>query len=162
MATAAQLRAQEKYDKNHTKTILLKLNLTNDADILSKLDDTDNKQGYIKRLLRQDIRGNGAVLSVDSLRYIIKPIAKRHHIERVYLFGSYARGQANEHSDIDLVIEGGNIESVSKYEELKEELGNAFGKNVDLVMYEAIIGNSSRSGKRFMAHFEKERIKIYG
>lgn len=55
MATEAQRRATAKYDKTHTKGIYLKLNLVNDADILAKLDAADNKQLYIKNLIRADI-----------------------------------------------------------------------------------------------------------
>lgn len=51
----AQLRASAKYDADHTTQIKLKLNDKTDADILTKLDSVDNKQGYIKSLIRQDI-----------------------------------------------------------------------------------------------------------
>ena len=51
----AQLRAQEKYDAENTRKILLKLNLKTDIDVLDKLDAVGNKQGYIKSLIRKDI-----------------------------------------------------------------------------------------------------------
>ena len=50
-----QKKAQMKYDAKATKQIKLKLNLTSDKDILDKLDHVDNKQGYIKELIRKDI-----------------------------------------------------------------------------------------------------------
>lgn len=50
-----QKKAQMKYDAKATKQIKLKLNLTSDKDILDKLDQVDNKQGYIKELIRKDI-----------------------------------------------------------------------------------------------------------
>lgn len=57
MATSEALKkAIRKYDKDHTKQILLKLNKGTDADILQKLDEVDNKQGYIKGLIRDDIK----------------------------------------------------------------------------------------------------------
>lgn len=56
MVTEAQIRAQKKYDAANTKQIHLKLNLTTDADILQKLDAEKNTQGYIKSLIRQDIK----------------------------------------------------------------------------------------------------------
>ena len=57
MATSEALKkAIRKYDKEHTKQILLKLNKGTDADILQKLDEVDNKQGYIKGLIREDIK----------------------------------------------------------------------------------------------------------
>lgn len=44
--------------KKNTRGIYLKLSINTDADILSKLDSVDNKQGYIKELIRNDIRFN--------------------------------------------------------------------------------------------------------
>ena len=55
MATEAQKRANAKYDKANTKQIIMKLNLTTDADILARLDSVENRQGYIKSLIRKDI-----------------------------------------------------------------------------------------------------------
>lgn len=55
MATKAQLRATAKYDKTHTKTVIMKLNLKTDADILKRLDEVGSKQGYIKKLIRDDM-----------------------------------------------------------------------------------------------------------
>ena len=46
---------QWEYDKTHTKQIKLKLNRVTDKDILEKLDQTENVQGYIKSLVRSDI-----------------------------------------------------------------------------------------------------------
>ena len=57
MATDAQLRAIAKYDAAHTVQYRLKLNKETDADIIAKLDSVDNKQGYIKELIRKDIKG---------------------------------------------------------------------------------------------------------
>ena len=73
MTTQAQLKAQSKYDRNHTRSILLKLNLQSDADILSKLDAEGNRQGYVKELIRQDIRKELETIPVNALRYLILP-----------------------------------------------------------------------------------------
>ena len=56
MTTQAQLKAQAKYDQTNTRQIKLKLNLKTDADILSKLMEVDTVQGYIKELIRRDIK----------------------------------------------------------------------------------------------------------
>ncbi len=48
-------RAVKKYDEAHTVQIKLKLNTSTDADILEKLNEVENKQGYIKELIRADI-----------------------------------------------------------------------------------------------------------
>ena len=57
MKTEAQKRASVKYDKKNTKVINFKFNLKTDADILEKLNQVGNKQGYVKQLIRKDIAG---------------------------------------------------------------------------------------------------------
>lgn len=56
MTTAAQKAATAKYDKENTIRLNLKLNKTTDADILEKLSQVESKQGYIKELIRKDMR----------------------------------------------------------------------------------------------------------
>ena len=55
MTTDAQKKAVSKFDKNNTRQIKLKLNINTDKDILEKLDSVQNKQGYIKDLIRKDL-----------------------------------------------------------------------------------------------------------
>lgn len=55
MTTTAQKAASAKYDRTNTRQISLKLNRTTDADILAMLDAQASVQGYIKRLVREDI-----------------------------------------------------------------------------------------------------------
>ncbi len=49
------------------------------------------------------------MLNIDSIRKIIAPICKQYNIERVYLFGSYARNEAKEDSDVDLRVDRGSL-----------------------------------------------------
>lgn len=55
MATEAQIKAQRKYDAENTRQVHLKLNRRTDEDVLEKLDSVQSKQGYIKKLIREDI-----------------------------------------------------------------------------------------------------------
>ena len=55
MASDAQKRAVSRYDAANTRQIKIKLNLKTDADILERLSEVENRQGYIKDLIRQDI-----------------------------------------------------------------------------------------------------------
>lgn len=55
MATEAQIKAQAKYDAENTRQVHLKLNRRTDSDILERLDAVPSKQGYIKRLIREDL-----------------------------------------------------------------------------------------------------------
>ena len=56
MATEAQLRAQRRYDAKNTRQVHIKLNLRTDEDVLDKLDSVPSKQGYIKQLIRADLK----------------------------------------------------------------------------------------------------------
>lgn len=60
MTTDAQKKAQKKYDivsKDKFRSLHLKLNKESDSDILDKLNTVDSMQGYIKDLIRRDIKG---------------------------------------------------------------------------------------------------------
>ena len=48
--------AQAKYDSTHCKYYTLKLNLATDSDVIEQLEKVESKQGYIKQLIREDIR----------------------------------------------------------------------------------------------------------
>lgn len=56
MVTEAQKRATAKYDKDHTRLLTMKLNIETDADILEWWDALPNKQGMMKKLIRDQIR----------------------------------------------------------------------------------------------------------
>lgn len=47
------------WDTENTRQVKIKLNLRTDADILQKLEDTENVQGYIKALIREDMKREG-------------------------------------------------------------------------------------------------------
>ena len=54
--TPAQKRAKAKYDENNTIQVKLKLNLNTDKDIIEVLEQSGNKQGYIKDLIRHSTK----------------------------------------------------------------------------------------------------------
>lgn len=51
--------AKQAYDAANTTQFKMKLNQKTDADIIAKLDNEWNKQGYVKYLIRKDIEANG-------------------------------------------------------------------------------------------------------
>lgn len=52
--------ASNKYNKLHTRSVTLRFNLKTDADILEQLDKVGNKCGYVKNLIREDMKKNRA------------------------------------------------------------------------------------------------------
>lgn len=55
MTTPAMKKAIAKYDSKNTRQFHLKLNINTDAELIAKLDEQENKQAYLKELIRQDI-----------------------------------------------------------------------------------------------------------
>ena len=53
--TDAQRRAKAKYKSNNVKKILLEF-YPSDAELYEKVQEQPNKQGYIKELIRKDIK----------------------------------------------------------------------------------------------------------
>lgn len=49
-------KASAKYNKENTTQLLIRLNKKTDADIIAHLSDQDSKQGYIKELIRYDMK----------------------------------------------------------------------------------------------------------
>lgn len=56
MITEANKRASKKYNEKNTTMLSLRLNKKTDADILQRLEKIGNKQGYIKELMRKEIK----------------------------------------------------------------------------------------------------------
>lgn len=102
------------------------------------------------------------VYAVSEIRAIVAPIAETFGIDRVWLFGSYARGDASENSDVDLRIEGGKIRGMFGLGRLYDELSKALCKSVDLVTTEALNhkANCDRT-KEFRQNMVKDEKLIY-
>ncbi len=64
-------------------------------------------------------------------------LASRFGVKRIGLFGSYARGEASQTSDIDVLVEF-DVPTCDKYMDLKFFLEELFGRSVDMVTSGAI------------------------
>ena len=65
MATEALKKAVRKYDAANTTQVHLKLNNKTDAEIIEHLNGKENVQGYIKKLIREDMKK--VLKNADSL-----------------------------------------------------------------------------------------------
>ena len=105
------------------------------------------------------------VYTVDELKQKIAPLAVKYNLPAVYLFGSYARNEATEKSDVDVLIDktGSKIKSLFDRAALYNDLTEILGKEVDLVTTSGIAQEDSiQRAPMFAKNVNKERIVIYG
>ena len=140
------------YNKENYKTFLLRIR-KDENEILDKLESVLNKNGYITGLILDDIKPE--ILTIKQIKERLKPIIDKHHIKDVYLFGSYARGEATRDSDVDIYCDKGDVRGFYDLSDLYEEFETSLGKKVDIVT----IG--SEMNEYFKEQIEKDMIKIW-
>ena len=95
----------------------------------------------------------------EEIREIIKPIARDRKIDRIFLFGSYARNEATKDSDLDFCIDAPSIKSLFVISGVRRDLCNAFGKDIDLITQSSLQYNKDLA---FVESVNRERVLVYG
>lgn len=70
--------------------------------------------------------------TISEMRKIVAPIAQKYGVERIFLFGSRARGDSTPGSDIDLRVDKGKVKGFA-IGGLYEDLSEAFQMKLDLL-----------------------------
>ena len=91
--------------------------------------------------------------TLDEIREIVSKLAAQYGAKRVYLFGSYARGDMTASSDIDLRIDKGNIKGF-QLAGLLLDLEDSFGLSVDLVPTTSL-------DQRFLDAIRDDEVLLY-
>lgn len=94
------------------------------------------------------------VYSIEEIRSIVAPIAAVHDVDRIYLFGSYARGEATPSSDIDLRVDKGRLKGLIALGALYADLEDGLGKKLDLL-------TTGSLDQKFLQRISKEEVLIY-
>ena len=104
------------------------------------------------------------VYTLDEIARRIRPVAEKYRLKAVYVFGSYARGEAREDSDIDLLVDltGADLSGFFAIGGLYNDLETALNKEIDLVTTASLEPPCRRmSDKLFRDLVNKERREIY-
>ena len=73
-----------------------------------------------------------AILKVEDIRAMVVPLLEKYDMRSTSLFGSYARNEADENSDIDLLLEGNPGFRPLNVFGVAEDLFRLSGKRVDV------------------------------
>lgn len=98
---------------------------------------------------------NNDIFTIKDIKNIVKPIAEKYRVKEIYLFGSYARGEANENSDLDFLVYGGERFKLTMIFSLAEELREVLKKDVDVFEINEINKDSD-----FYNAIMKERLLV--
>jgi len=77
-------------------------------------------------------------ISLVEVKQRVIPVLKRHDVIHAALFGSFARGEPGEESDLDILVEFGSEKSLLDLVALQLELEEALRREVDVLTYRAI------------------------
>ena len=124
-----------------------------DVMIIDKLKSVNNINKYIRALIDKDI--NPSVLTIKQIKERILPVLQKYNIHEVYLFGSYARGEAKSTSDVDIYCESGSVRTLIDQGFLEDDLVEALGKDVDIVF----IGSTMND--YFKEQLEGDKIRLF-
>lgn len=89
-------------------------------------------------------------LKVKVENFIVK-LAKKYNLSKVILYGSRARGDNHERSDIDLAVEGGDVANFIL--ELDEEAPT-------LLMFD-VVNLADNLSEDFLAEIERDGVILY-
>lgn len=131
------LRSYKEYENNLNKENTFKYKYM--MEELKKINYIDEEHG---------------ILTLDEIKSIVSKVFEEYDVSYCYLFGSYARGEASETSDVDLLI-CSNVDGLEFFG-LIEDLRQNLCKKVDLLSLEQLENNY-----KLTTEILKDGIKIY-
>ncbi len=78
------------------------------------------------------------IYSIDELVSLITPIAQSYGVKKVALFGSYSKDEQTPDSDIDLLIDKGDIRGLFMFNGFVNDISQALQKPVDIMTYSTL------------------------
>lgn len=92
--------------------------------------------------------------TIEEIKTKTVPIAKSYGVQSLGLFGSYARNEATDDSDVDLCVEKGSLRSLLQYFSFVHDLEKVLGCHVDVITTEI-------EDKAFLNRIMGERVLLY-
>ena len=111
-----------------------------------------NRSKLVERIIEQYV-GAAEMLSQEDIRYHVVSLSGQYGAAKVSLFGSYARGEANEDSDIDILLEKGDIKGLQVLD-FQEDLARRLDRPVDVV-------TTAGASERFLAKIRQDEVVLY-
>ena len=117
----------------------------------------DTFKELVKKLEEMGIMdGSNYICSVQGIKCVCRKLFKEKYpeVHAAYLFGSYARGEANGHSDIDILLVCDPMDM--RYYGMIAELEQELHKEVDMHTHRQLVNDA-----RFAEQVLIDAIRIY-
>ena len=95
--------------------------------------------------------------SIDDIKLELNEICKDSSIKRIWVFGSYARNEADSESDLDLLVELDNALDIERFDTI-------LGLDVDTLSSKSFDRKRKsylRFDRNFVSRVDRERILVY-
>lgn len=133
----------------------------NETQAITTLEDLTYILRCRKDLVRKYERLQNQIddepLTISEITRLVND-AMRNRSAKVYLFGSYARGQATKYSDIDLVVDS---EDKFLTLSLMGEIEYMCGNNIDYKCQAITMSQLTKADEAFKQSVEKDMVLIY-
>ncbi len=90
---------------------------------------------------------------IEKYKPVIVPILIKNDVDKAGIFGSFARNEANEDSDIDIIVKFKGRKSLFDLARLELELERESRRKVDVITYDSV-------NPLIREHILKEEVKI--
>ena len=104
------------------------------------------------------------IYTLEEIRNRTLPIIQKYRIPAMYIFGSYARGESTEESDLDFLVDtaGTNLTSLLALGALYCDLEEIFHKDIDLITVRSVMQNNlTESDRSFRDTVIRERVNLH-
>ncbi|MDR0859324.1 MAG: nucleotidyltransferase domain-containing protein [Oscillospiraceae bacterium] len=92
--------------------------------------------------------------AIDAIRDSLIPLFIEYGITKSAVFGSFARGEETDSSDVDLLFSINNHMPLSEWNKMEERIQTALGRPVDFIEYGTF-------PKRLETEILKEAVLLY-
>ena len=110
------------------------------------------RSSFIENLICDSL-ANQKKLTVSDIEYYVVSLAKEYGAKKVSLIGSFARGEERPDSDVDILLEKGQIKGMQVLE-FQDELERNLNRKVDVV-------TTAGASPRFLERVKRDEVVLY-
>lgn len=111
-----------------------------------------NRSRLVERIVEEHLETETG-LRLEDIQHHVVPLAQEYGAAKVSLFGSFARGDANETSDVDILLEKGDIKGL-RVLDFQDDLAQRLGRAVDVV-------TTTGASERFLEKIRQDEVVLY-